>query len=78
MFHGAVLEPGVVAVYIHVDDFGALSDDAGVSDEAIDVIAVELNRIGFQEKYSTATRSRDTSDSVSAAGALSGCRCLTS
>ena len=44
------MEPRVVAVYVHVDGFGALSDDARVSDEAIDVIAAELNRIGFQVK----------------------------
>ena len=50
LFQGAVLEPGVVAVYIHVDDFGALSDDTGFSNEAIDIIAAELVKTGFQVK----------------------------
>ena len=78
LFRGAVLEPGVVAVYVHVHDFGALSDDGGCRTRPSTLSPLSSTGLGSRSRCSTATKSRGTLGSVSAAGAPSGCRCPTS
>ena len=55
LFQGVVLDGDIIAVYIHIDDFGAISISQEDSDEAIALIADELRAIGFRVKTKTGT-----------------------